>query len=249
VNVTQVTQAMTNVTWSSGSGARSYVTTLTSSRGHAKCHTLDNHCLMGCITCGTNYSLNLEAISSTGHTSECKYRGFSSSEGKYTHTKMCTCLRVWAEGGMFRWAISKRSAVMKFLVKTSKRHRHGSQLHEFVAGACCPTSIKLYRRDNNSLRVHWRSIGALTQNHTVELNGTAADYTCTAAAGRKYCDIPEETCGDVYTVVVVPVGPNGLKVNFCQPRRYSGEPRSHGVSGLCDGVRLRHRETGWTQYK
>ncbi|XP_056277559.1 fibronectin type III domain-containing protein 7, partial [Pseudoliparis swirei] len=165
VNVTQVTQAMTNVTWSSGSGARSYVTTLTSSRGHAKCHTLDNHCLMGCITCGTNYSLNLEAISSTGHTSECKYRGFSSS-------------------------------------------------------ACCPTSIKLYRRDNNSLRVHWRSIGALTQNHTVELNGTAADYTCTAAAGRKYCDIPEETCGDVYTVVVVPVGPNGLKVNFCQPRRY-----------------------------
>ncbi|TNN67818.1 Fibronectin type III domain-containing protein 7 [Liparis tanakae] len=166
VNVTQVTQAMTNVTWSSGSGARSYVTSLTSSRGHAKCHTLDNHCLMGCITCGTNYSLNLQAISSTGHTSDCKYRGFSSS-------------------------------------------------------ACCPTSVKLYRRDNNSLRVHWRSIGALMQNHTVELNGTAADYTCVAAAGSKYCDIQEETCGDVYTVVVVPVGQNGLKVNFCQPRRYS----------------------------
>uniref|UniRef100_A0A8D2ZIK6 Fibronectin type III domain containing 7a n=1 Tax=Scophthalmus maximus TaxID=52904 RepID=A0A8D2ZIK6_SCOMX len=31
VNVTQVTQAMTNVTWSSGNGARSYITTLTSS--------------------------------------------------------------------------------------------------------------------------------------------------------------------------------------------------------------------------
>lgn len=80
VNVSQVTQAMTNVTWSSGTGARSYITTLTSSRGHAKCHTLDTHCLMGCITCGTNYSVNLEAISSTGHTSECRYRGFSSSE-------------------------------------------------------------------------------------------------------------------------------------------------------------------------
>lgn len=75
---------MTNVTWSSGAGARSYITTLTSSRGHAKCHTLDTHCLMGCITCGTNYSVNLEAISSTGHTSECRYRGFSSSEEKYS---------------------------------------------------------------------------------------------------------------------------------------------------------------------
>uniref|UniRef100_A0A8C2X242 Fibronectin type III domain containing 7a n=1 Tax=Cyclopterus lumpus TaxID=8103 RepID=A0A8C2X242_CYCLU len=148
VNVTQVTQAMTNVTWSSGSGARSYVTTLTSSRGHAKCHTLDNHCLMGCITCGTNY------ISS------------------------------------------------KIIQKT-------------------PVRVKLYRRANNSLRVYWRSLGALMQNHTVELNGTAADYTCIAAAGSKYCDIQEETCGDVYTVVVAPVGQNGIKVNFCQPRRYS----------------------------
>lgn len=80
VNVTQVTQAMTNVTWSPGSGARLYITALTSQRGHAKCHTLDTHCLMGCITCGTNYSVNLDAISSTGHKSECKYNGFSSSE-------------------------------------------------------------------------------------------------------------------------------------------------------------------------
>ncbi|XP_068456147.1 fibronectin type III domain-containing protein 7 [Clinocottus analis] len=166
VNVTQVTQAMTNVTWSPGGGARYYTTSLTSSRGHAKCHTLDNHCLMGCITCGTNYSVNLEAVSSTGHKSECKYRGFSSS-------------------------------------------------------ACCPTSVKLYRRANNSLRVYWRSLGAWMQKHTVELNGTAADYSCMADAGSKYCDIQEETCGDVYTVVVAPVGQNGVKVNFCQPRRYS----------------------------
>lgn len=82
--MTQVTQAMTNVTWSSGAGARSYITTLTSSRGHAKCHTLDAHCLMGCITCGTNYSVNLEAISSTGHKAECRYHGFSSSEEKHS---------------------------------------------------------------------------------------------------------------------------------------------------------------------
>ncbi|CAB1326668.1 unnamed protein product, partial [Coregonus sp. 'balchen'] len=52
LTVDQVTQAMTNVTWSPATGARSYVTALTSSRGHAKCHTMDTHCLMGCITCG-----------------------------------------------------------------------------------------------------------------------------------------------------------------------------------------------------
>ncbi|KAF7661780.1 hypothetical protein LDENG_00254310 [Lucifuga dentata] len=79
VHVEQVTQAMSNVSWSASQGARSYVTSLTSSRGHAQCHTLDTHCIMGCITCGTNYSVSLEAISSTGHASECKYNGFSSS--------------------------------------------------------------------------------------------------------------------------------------------------------------------------
>ncbi|XP_072219072.1 fibronectin type III domain-containing protein 7 [Leuresthes tenuis] len=166
VNVTQVTQAMTNVTWSPGSGARSYIATLTSPRGHAKCHTLDAHCLMGCITCGTNYSVHLEAISSTGHKSECKYHGFSSS-------------------------------------------------------ACCPTGVKLYRRTNNSLRVYWRSPGPQAHNHTVELYGTGANYTCIAGAGSMYCDIQEETCGDVYTVVAAPVGQHGIKVTFCQPRTYS----------------------------
>ncbi|XP_004542602.3 fibronectin type III domain-containing protein 7 [Maylandia zebra] len=166
VNVTQVTQAMTNVTWSPSTGARSFITSLTSPRGYAKCHTLDTHCLMGCITCGTNYSVNLEAISSTGQKSECKYRGFSSS-------------------------------------------------------ACCPTGVKLYRRTNNTLRVYWRSLGPQIYNHTVELYGTGANYTCMAAAGSMYCDIQEETCGDVYTVVAAPVEKYGSKVTFCQPRTYS----------------------------
>ncbi|XP_015812601.3 fibronectin type III domain-containing protein 7 [Nothobranchius furzeri] len=166
VNVTQVTQAMTNVTWSANSGARSFMTTLMSSLGEAKCHTLDTHCLMGCITCGTNYSVNLEAISSTGHKSECKYRGFSSS-------------------------------------------------------ACCPTGVKLYRRTNNSLRVFWRSSGPLVNSNTVGLYGTGANYTCMAPAGSMYCDIQEDTCGDVYTVVVAPVGRDGVKVTFCIPRTFS----------------------------
>ncbi|KAM4728098.1 fibronectin type III domain-containing protein 7 [Anableps anableps] len=166
VNVTQVTQAMTNVTWSPGTGARSYIATLMSPRGEAKCHTLDVHCLMGCITCGTNYSVHLDAISSTGHKSQCQYRGFSSS-------------------------------------------------------ACCPTGVKLYRRTNNSLRVYWRSSSPQAYNHTVELYGTGANYTCIAAAGSMYCDIQEGTCGDVYTVVVAPVGKYGVKVTFCLPRTYS----------------------------
>ncbi|KAJ8011602.1 hypothetical protein DPEC_G00059960 [Dallia pectoralis] len=79
LTVNQVTQAMTNVTWSNALGASTYVTSLTSSLGHARCHTMDTHCLMGCITCGTNYSVSLEAFSRTGHMSECSYHGFSSS--------------------------------------------------------------------------------------------------------------------------------------------------------------------------
>lgn len=75
-----VTQALTNVSWSPSGGARYYMVSLTSSRGHARCHTLDSHCLLGCITCSTSYSVALEAVSSTGHKSQCPYRGFSSSE-------------------------------------------------------------------------------------------------------------------------------------------------------------------------
>lgn len=89
-------------------------------------------------------------------------------------------------------------------------------------GPCCPTNLKLYRMANNTLRVQWRSIGPQTHNHTVDLNGTGANYTCTAGAGVKYCDIQEEICGEVYRVVAAPVGQNGVKVSFCQPRTYSG---------------------------
>ncbi|XP_041862144.1 fibronectin type III domain-containing protein 7-like [Melanotaenia boesemani] len=77
--VDQVTQAMTNVSWSHSKGAHSFITSLTSSRGHARCHTQDSHCLMGCITCGTNYTVTMEAFSQSGHMSNCTYQGFSSS--------------------------------------------------------------------------------------------------------------------------------------------------------------------------
>nr|XP_055044179.1 fibronectin type III domain-containing protein 7 [Misgurnus anguillicaudatus] len=80
LQVSQVTQAVSNVTWSVAAGAQTYIVTLSSARGNAQCHTMDTDCLMGCITCGTNYTVSLEAISRTGHKSECTYHGFSTSE-------------------------------------------------------------------------------------------------------------------------------------------------------------------------
>ncbi|XP_030218564.1 fibronectin type III domain-containing protein 7 [Gadus morhua] len=88
LSVMQVTQAMSNVTWGPSLGARSYMTALTAPRGHAQCHTMSTHCLMGCLTCGTNYSVNMEAISSTGHVSNCSYSGFSASACCPTHVKL-----------------------------------------------------------------------------------------------------------------------------------------------------------------
>ncbi|NWI56182.1 FNDC7 protein, partial [Calyptomena viridis] len=77
--LTQVTQSITNISWSVGMGAQTYVTTLESPKGQAKCHTLQNYCLLGCITCSTNYTVSLRAISETGLTSSCTYQGYSSS--------------------------------------------------------------------------------------------------------------------------------------------------------------------------
>lgn len=96
LSVEQMTQAMTNVVWSPAVGAHSYVTSLTSPRGHAKCHTMDTHCLMGCITCNTHYNVSLEAISITGHKTQCNYHGFSSSEFKAYHYIVNTCTRLHA---------------------------------------------------------------------------------------------------------------------------------------------------------
>lgn len=83
--VSQMTQAMTNVTWSVARGALTYIASLSSPRGNAQCHTMDTECIMGCITCGTNYTVSLEAISRTGHKAECTYHGFSASVFSMTY--------------------------------------------------------------------------------------------------------------------------------------------------------------------
>ncbi|MEQ2305977.1 hypothetical protein AMECASPLE_003396 [Ameca splendens] len=81
VNLTavQVTQAMSNVSWSHAKGAKSFITSLTSPRGKALCHTQDTHCLIGCVTCSMNYTVTIEAFSMSGRLSSCTYQGFSSS--------------------------------------------------------------------------------------------------------------------------------------------------------------------------
>uniref|UniRef100_U3JJ35 Fibronectin type III domain containing 7 n=1 Tax=Ficedula albicollis TaxID=59894 RepID=U3JJ35_FICAL len=79
LTLSQVTQSVTNISWSVGKGAQTYVTALESPKGQAKCHTLQTYCLLGCITCGTNYTVSLRAISETGLASSCTYQGYSSS--------------------------------------------------------------------------------------------------------------------------------------------------------------------------
>ncbi|XP_017275873.1 fibronectin type III domain-containing protein 7-like [Kryptolebias marmoratus] len=163
--VEQVTQAMTNVSWSQAKGAHLFITSLTSPRGHASCHTQDSHCLMGCITCGTNYTVTMEAFSVSGRMSNCTYQGFSSS-------------------------------------------------------ICCPSGVRLYRMASNSMRVYWRSTGT---NHSsiAEMVGSKNNYTCTASPGENTCDVDNIQCGDVYSVVVAPLTPEGSKVPFCPQRLYS----------------------------
>lgn len=165
LTVSQVTQAMTTVTWSPANGAQTYIASLSSPRGHAQCHTMDPECLMGCITCGTNYTVSLEAFSRTGHKAECTYHGFSASE-------------------------------------------------------CCPLGIRLFRGANNTLLVRWRSINTLTR-YTAEVSGSDSTNTCTPELGSSTCVVSEIVCGQVYSVVVAPLNPDGTKVQFCTSRMYS----------------------------
>ncbi|XP_037530415.1 fibronectin type III domain-containing protein 7-like [Nematolebias whitei] len=165
LKVEQVTQSMTNVSWSQAKGAHSFITSLTSLRGHASCHTQDSHCLMGCITCGTNYTVTMEAFSLSGRMANCTYQGFSSS-------------------------------------------------------TCCPSGVRLYKMASNSLRVYWRSTGS-NHSSTAEIVGSSNNFTCTAPPGENSCDVPNIQCGDVYSVVVAPLTPEGGKVLFCPQRLYS----------------------------
>ncbi|KAF6292891.1 fibronectin type III domain containing 7 [Rhinolophus ferrumequinum] len=79
LTVTQVTQSVVNMSWTVGTGAETYMAVLESHTRQSKCHTHQNHCLLGCITCGVNYTVVLKAISATGLTADCAYQSYSSS--------------------------------------------------------------------------------------------------------------------------------------------------------------------------
>ncbi|XP_042638031.1 fibronectin type III domain-containing protein 7 [Orycteropus afer afer] len=78
LTITQVTQSVINMSWTIGTGAQTYVAVLESHTGQSKCHTHENHCLLGCIMCGVNYTVALKAISATGLTADCAFRSYSS---------------------------------------------------------------------------------------------------------------------------------------------------------------------------
>lgn len=80
LTITQVAQSVINVSWTVGTGALTYVTVLESPAGQPKCHTRQNHCLLGCVACGVNYTVALKAISAAGVTADCTYHSYSSSK-------------------------------------------------------------------------------------------------------------------------------------------------------------------------
>ncbi|XP_004689766.1 PREDICTED: fibronectin type III domain-containing protein 7 [Condylura cristata] len=107
LTVTQVTQSVINVSWTVGTGAQTYVTDLESHIGQSKCHTRQNHCLLGCIACGVNYTVALKAISATGLTAGCAYQGYSSSACCPLGVKL---YRLGPNGIRIYWQASRGSA-------------------------------------------------------------------------------------------------------------------------------------------
>ncbi|XP_012887303.1 PREDICTED: fibronectin type III domain-containing protein 7 [Dipodomys ordii] len=105
--VTQVTQAIINVSWSIGAVTQTYVTVLESHAGQSMCQTHQNHCLLGCITCGINYTVALKAVSATGLTSECAYQSYSSSVCCPLGVKV---YRLGSNGIRIYWQASRGSA-------------------------------------------------------------------------------------------------------------------------------------------
>lgn len=139
-----------------------------------------------------------------------------------TKTALCFVSTMWGLACCWHFFSFYEVHLFSFSCRHLVKSLQFDLVHLVLTGPCCPTNLKLYRMFNHTLRVRWRSAGPQIHNHTVDLYGTGANYTCTAAAGSRYCDIQEEICGEVYSVVVSPVGRSGGTVDFCQPRTYSG---------------------------
>ncbi|XP_012371418.1 fibronectin type III domain-containing protein 7 isoform X2 [Octodon degus] len=107
LTITQVTQSVINVSWTFDTMAQTYVTLLESHTGQSKCHTHQSHCLLGCITCGINYTVALKAVSASGLTSDCAYRSDFSSACCPLGVKL---YRLGPNGIRIHWQVSRGSA-------------------------------------------------------------------------------------------------------------------------------------------
>ncbi|XP_003784135.1 fibronectin type III domain-containing protein 7 [Otolemur garnettii] len=107
LTVTQITQSVINMSWTIGTVTQTYLTVLESHTGQAKCHTHQNHCLLGCITCGINYTVALKAISATGLTADCAHQSYSSSVCCPLGVKL---YRLGPNGIRIHWQASRGSA-------------------------------------------------------------------------------------------------------------------------------------------
>ncbi|XP_055962535.1 fibronectin type III domain-containing protein 7 [Sorex fumeus] len=105
--VTQVTQSVINVSWTVGTGAQTYVAVVASNTGPSKCHTHQNHCHLGCITCGVNYTVTLKAVSATGLTADCASQNYSSNACCPLGVKL---YRLGPNGIRIYWQASRGSA-------------------------------------------------------------------------------------------------------------------------------------------
>ncbi|XP_011933602.1 PREDICTED: fibronectin type III domain-containing protein 7 [Cercocebus atys] len=107
LTVTQITQSVINVSWTIGRVAQTHVAVLESHTGQSKCHTHQNYCLLGCITCGVNYTVTLKAISATGLTADCSYQSYFSGACCPLGVKL---YRLGSNGIRIYWQASRGSA-------------------------------------------------------------------------------------------------------------------------------------------
>ena len=89
------------------------------------------------------------------------------------------------------------------------------------SGACCPLGVKLYRLSPDGVRISWQAARG-SASYSAELYGSKGIFTCSPSTGLSFCDVTEIPCGDVYTVMVLPVAETGLKLTFCPKKIYSG---------------------------
>ncbi|XP_037671429.1 fibronectin type III domain-containing protein 7 [Choloepus didactylus] len=107
LTVTHVTQSVINVSWTIGTGVQTFEAVLESHAGQSKCHTHQNHCLLGCIVCGVNYTVALKTISATGLSVDCAYQSHSSSACCPLGVKL---YRLGPNGIRIYWQASRGSA-------------------------------------------------------------------------------------------------------------------------------------------